>query len=123
MTTEEAISAANAWVDHARPIIRAYLAIEEVCMASAICEVHYGKDAISKARTSDYREADGYIKDAQSELFDMLAGIRDNHRCDYARSASIDADEAEWDSVEAFNDELDRGIVSVDAAVRMVEVG
>jgi hypothetical protein len=123
MNIEEAISAANAWVAHARPIIQAYLAMEDARLSAAICEVHYGEDTISKQRTHDYREADGYVKDAQRSLYDMLDGIRDNYRCDYARSVSMDADEAELDAADAFNDELDRGIVSVDAAVRMVEVG
>jgi len=119
----EATAAANKWVSHAAPIIRAYLAMQNVDMVSAICENHYGKDSDSKARTRDYREANGYIENASAELYYMLDGIRDNYRCDYVRSASMDADDAEWDAVEAFNDELDRGLITVEAAIKAVEDG
>jgi hypothetical protein len=121
MNIEQAIEGGNEWVSHARPIIKAYLAMEEACMASAICEVHYGRDDMSKARTRDYREADGYRKDAQRRMYDMLEGIRDNYRCDYYRNTDSDASEAVWDENETFNDDLERGMISVDAAVRMVE--
>jgi hypothetical protein len=132
MTTEEAISAANAWVDHARPVIKAWLAMEDISLGGAWLDADSAqrrakrdgdKPAATEAfmRLQSYDEAGRHLATCRKELFGMLDGIRDNYRCDYARSASMDADEAEWDSVEEFNDELDRGIVSVDAAARMVE--
>lgn len=121
MDIVEATTAANAWLDHARPIIRAYLAMEDACLAADICTVHYGKDDASKAKTRDYREADGYRKEAQRSLYDMMEGIRDNYLADQCPPMPDDDDEAAWDARDAFNDELARSVISVDAAVRMVE--
>lgn len=109
------------WLAHARPIIRAYLAMEEACMASAICEVHYGRDDTSKQRTRDYREADGYRKEAQASMYDLIQGIRDNAIADHSAEVSYDeADDAVIDAAEEFNDELSRGVMTVEAAVRIV---
>ena len=74
--------------------LRAYLAMEDACMAADICAVHYGKDDISKAKTRDYREADGYRKEAQRSLYDMLEGIRDNYLADQCPTMPDDDDEA-----------------------------
>lgn len=122
MTIEEATVAANeGWIDHARPIIRAYLAMEEACMASAICSVHYGKDDISKAKTRDYREADGYRKEAQQWMLDMLDGIRDNYLCDNYLPYPMTGTDEEAETADEFNDALAKAVISVDAAVWLVE--
>lgn len=121
MDIQSATTAANRWVDHARPVIKAYLAMHDAMMAPDICAVHYGKDAVSKAKTSDYREADSYIKEAASSLFNMLDGIRDNYLCGQRKSCLVGMSDAEINTVDAFNDELDEAVMSVDAAVRIVE--
>jgi len=125
VSVEEATTAANAaWITHARPIALAMLAMEAPLeLHSALCNNHYGKDDISKAKTRDYREAKGYIESARFSLHQMLDGIRDNYRCDYVRDYPAECSEAEWDEIEAFNEELDRGMISVDDFVRMVEEG
>lgn len=90
-------------------------------MASAICEVHYGTDDTSKARTRDYREADGYRKEAQSKLYELIEGIRDNAIADHSAEVSYDeADDAVIDAVEEFNTELSRGVMTVEAAINTI---
>jgi len=125
VSVDDAIIAANAaWITHARPIALAMLAMEApAALYSALCDNHYGKDAISQAKTHDYREAMGYIEKARVALCEMLDGIRDNYRCDYVRDYPAECSEAEWDEIEAFNEELDRGMISVDVFVQMVEAG
>lgn len=119
---EQAIEAADKWMDHARPIIKCWLAMHDVGFFSdVICENHYGKDAISKMKTSDYREAADICYKASNELFAMIEAIRDNYRCDYSQSYTSDLTDAEGDAVEEFNDELERRMISVEAAVRIVE--
>ena len=51
----------------------------------------------------------------------MIDGIRDNYRCDYCAHGNSDMTDAEWDAVEEFNDELDRGMISLAAAIKQVE--
>lgn len=117
-----AITTTNAeWLAHARPIIRAYLAMEEACMASAICEVHYGRTDSEKQRTRDYREADGYRKEAQRQLYELIEGIRDNAIADHSAEVSYDeADDAVIDAVEEFNTELSRAVITVEAAINAI---
>jgi len=119
-TLQTAITAANAWVVDATPIIRAYLALDEVSLINDICANHYGKDSASKQRTSDYREAQGYVTKAQDALYDMLDGIRDNFICDNSAGYAYNAPEADVDAADEFNEELGRSVVSVEAAVKMV---
>jgi len=120
MDIQTAITAANEWQAHALPIIRAYYALEDVSLNSDICANHYGKDAMSKQRTSDYREAQGYVTKAQDALYDMLDGIRDSFICDHSAGYAYNAPEAEVDAADEFNEELARSVVSVEAAVRAV---
>jgi len=122
-TLQTAITAANEWQAHALPIIRAYYALEEVSLLNDICANHYSKDTMSKARTSDYREAQGYVIKAQDALYDMLDGIRDNFICDHSAGYARDASEADVDAADEFNEELGRSVVSVEAAVREVGEG
>jgi len=119
----EEITAANEWVQHATPIIRAYYALEDVSLNNDICANHYGKDSASKQRTSDYREAQGYVTKAQDALYDMLDGIRDNFICDHSAGYAYNAPEADVAAADEFNEELGRSVVSVEAAVRVVGDG
>lgn len=132
MILQTATTAANAWTIHARPIIRAYLAMEDVSVNSAWLEAsamqrqgkHDGdKDAETEGfvRVQSYNEATRYIDTCQSSLYDMLEGIRDNYLADQCPPMPDDDDDAAWDARDAFNDELARSVISVDAAVRMVE--
>jgi len=121
MTTfPEAAAAANKWQAHALPIIKAYFALEDVDMTTAICANHYGKDTMSKQRTSDYREARDHIVKAQDALYDMLEGIRDNFICDYSAPYPIDMSEEELDAADEFNEALGRAVVSVEGAVKSI---
>lgn len=122
-TLQTAIAAADAWVQHATPIIRTYLALEDLDMGKDICANHYGRDAISKQKTLDYREARGYVQTAQASLYDMLDGIRDNYICDHSAPYPLDMSQDELDAADEFNEELGRCVVSVEAAVRVVGDG
>ena len=125
---DAAVSAANRdWTIHARPIALAALAMEAPAeLHTALVDNHFGKDAISKVKTRDYREAKGYIETARLALMEMLEGIRDNYRCDHCRSYPMDIStitEAEADEIDRFNEALDAGIMSVDAFLTEVERG
>jgi len=117
---QTAITAANEWQAHALPIIRAYYVLEEVSLLNDICANHYGKDTMSKQRTSDYREAQGYVIKAQDALYGMLDGIRDNYLCDQRRSCLVEMTEDQIDEVDRWNDEIDAAVIGVEAAVRAV---
>jgi len=118
---EAATANANLWLAHARPIIRAYLSMEEACMASAICEVHYGRTDSEKQRTRDYREADGYRKAAQRNMYELIEGIRDNYIADHSAEVAYGEDDDDViDAVEEFNTELSRSVMTVEAAISVV---
>lgn len=125
---EIAISTANRdWTNHARPIALAAIAMDApVGLYTALTDNHNGKDWLSRAKTEDYRRAVKMFDDARTKLLAMMGGIRDNYRCDHFRSypadmSSISEDEA--DEIEAYNDALDAGIMSVDAFMTEVERG
>ncbi|MFK4794919.1 hypothetical protein [Sphingobium sp. ZW T5_29] len=105
----DAIAKANQWVVTAKPVIRAWFALDDI--AGDLFE--------ADQRTRD--EARGLLRKPRDEMYRMIEGIRDDFRCDHVMYASDDADEAEWDRVEEFNDELDRGMASVAAAIKQVE--
>lgn len=132
MDIVEATIHANAWTIHARPIIRTYLTMDDVSISSAWLEASAmhrkakrdgDKNAETEGfvRVQSYNEAMRYIASCQSSLYDMLEGIRDNYLADQCPPMPDDDDEAAWDARDAFNDELARSVISVDAAVRMVE--
>jgi hypothetical protein len=54
-------------------------------------------------------------------MHEMIVGIREDFRCDHVLHGNSDMTEAEWDQVEEFNDELERGMVSAAAAIKQVE--
>lgn len=104
----DAIAKANQWVDAAKPVIRAYFAVDD-----AACELYAADRAICQ-------EARGILRKPMIDLSDMIEGIRDNYRCDHVMNGDSDMTDAEWDRVEEFNDELDRGMVSVATAIKQV---
>jgi len=122
-TLQTAIMAANAWVVDATPIIRAYLALDDVSLINDICANHYGRTLEEKQRTSAYREAQGYVTKAQDALYDMLDGIRDNFICDHNAPYPRDMSEDDIIAADEFNEELGRSVVSVEAAVKAVGDG
>lgn len=105
----DAIAKANQWVAAAKPVIRAWFALDDIA----------GDLFTAEQRIRD--EARGLLRKPRDEMYRMIEGIRDDFRCDHVVHASEDADDAEWDRVEEFNDELDRGMVSVAAAIKQVE--
>ena len=105
----DAIAKANQWVDAAKPVIRAYFAVDD-----AACLLFDAQDRIKE-------EARGILRKPCRDLSDMIGGIRDDFRCDHVMHGHSDMTDAEWDAVEEFNDELARGMVSVAAAIKQVE--
>lgn len=105
----DAIAKANQWVAAARPVIRAYFALDDI-MADLF-------DADKRIRD----EARAIVRKPFNEMHDMIDGIREDFRCDHVMSGNSDMTDAEWDQVEEFNDELDRGMVSVATAIKQVE--
>ena len=121
----EAIANANKWVDVARPIIQAWIiadgAFMPVMKAQMADPTNFKRSSEWSFPMREWRMATKVIDKARDELYDMLAGIRDNYRCDYCMSQPESNSDEEWDTVEAFNEELERSMIGVDAAVRMVE--
>lgn len=105
----DAIAKANQWVAAAKPVIRAYFAIDDVA-----CDLYAADRAICE-------EARGILRKPLRDLSDMIDGIRDNYRCDHVMHGETGMTDSEWDAVEAFNEELERGMVSVAAAIKQVE--
>lgn len=123
MDIQDAIVTANRdWTAHSRPIALAVIAMDAPAgLYSALTDNHWGKDWLSRAKTEDYRRAVKMFDDARTELLAMMNGIRDNYRCDHFRSYTADTTEAEADEIEAWNEALDAGIMSVDAFMTEVE--
>lgn len=134
-TPAMAIEAANAWVNTARPIIKAWFQLDEahlhVVRARLDDPKGYGSYHKMSPAARTWEEAQSLIDKCRSELFEMLGGIRDNFICDERMEGpSIDEptdpierqawDDA-WSDSEEFNDEIERGCMSVDAAIKLVE--
>lgn len=125
---ESAVAHANAWVDTARPVIKAMLLIEDApdyavlkaLVDPAIPSLRDAMSARQRVATDTWREARGIIRNARGELFEMLDGIRDSFLCDDRQGWVSGMSDEQAEAVDAFNDELDRLVVSVDAAVKMV---
>lgn len=126
MNIQDAIAACNtAWTNHARPIVEAYVLMDQaftpLFKATSADPTHrkrYGEQSLA---VRDWDDATKIVDKARNALYDMLDGIRDNHRCDYSRSAGKDASDDEWESVEKWNDELEASLITVEAFVREVE--
>lgn len=117
------LHACNAWINHARPIIKAWLVLDDAADAplfNAVVDLNkahkFGDPRSWQER--DYEEARGHIRKAGKELYAMLEGIRDNFICDELAGQSDDPDAQE--EADAFNDWLHGETASVDAAVNLV---
>lgn len=105
----DAIAKANQWVAAAKPVIRAWFALDDIA----------GDLFTADQRIRD--EARGLLRKPRDEMYRMIEGIRDDFRCDHVMHGNSDMTEAEWDRVEEFNGELERGMVSVATAIKQVE--
>jgi hypothetical protein len=135
VTIEAAIERANKWVDVARPVIKAMFAVEDaqspVRKARLADPKGYAFYAKMSPEARIWEEAESYLTKCREQLSEMLDGIRDNYLCDermpgpqesepddpVARQALDNA----WSDADDFNDELERGCLSTDAAVKLVE--
>lgn len=105
----DSIAKANQWVAAAKPVIRAWYAMDAIA-----ADLFVADERIRE-------EARAILRKPMRELDEMIDGIRDDFRCDHVMHGNSDMTEAEWDQVEEFNDELERGMVSVAAAIKQVE--
>lgn len=112
LSIDIAIQRANQWQTVAKPIIAAMFALDD-----AACDVRQSTDR----RTGE--EARGYIMAAYERMKGMLDGIREEHRCDHCMELRSEMTEPEGDAVEAFNDTLDAGMMTVAALVAQMEQG
>lgn len=106
----DAIAKANQWLITARPIIAAYYGLDQID-ADLIC----GCDE----RTS--RDARQPVERCMSKMLDLIEDIRSEAIADQWWHASDNADEAEWDAVEEFNDALTAAVPTVAWALKNVE--
>lgn len=119
-----AVDRANSWIDTARPVIKAYLALDQI--HGGLNTAAYDRRGGRKFGTvAGYGEsACAYAASDVSKAVEALAasidGIRSDVLSDEKLNASQHADDSEWDRVEAFNDELDRQCMTVDAAVKLI---
>lgn len=134
-TSAMAIEAANLWVDTARPIIKAWFQLDEAHLHVSRARLSDPKGFAAYHKMSPnartWQEAERHISACRDELFEMLGGIRDSFICDERMEGpSIDepkhpverqAWDNAWSDSEEFNDELERGCIGVDAAIRLVE--
>ena len=126
MNIQDAISACNAaWTAHARPIVEAYVLMDQAFMplfkAAVADPTHRKRYGERTMQVRDWDEATKIVDKARDALYDMLDGIRDNHRCDYCQSFPDGISDEEWDRREEWNAELEAGLITVEAFVREVE--
>lgn len=105
----DAIEAANHWIVTARPVIEAYLRLDEI-------EGDLRRQCDERTAGSAYPIA----YKAGRALFEVIEGVREEFVCDHSRSGLTEMTDAEWEEVEEFNDELCRSVVSVQHAIKIV---
>jgi hypothetical protein len=122
---DAAVEAANAWVETARPIIKAYLALDMIHGDLRAAEFkRRGNRRFGTAASYQElvcRDAGSEVSGAVEHLAKDIDGIRSDTLGDEKLNASDNADDAEWDRVEAFNEELERQCITVDAAIKLVD--
>lgn len=119
------ITATNtAWLTIATPIIKAMFAVEDAIHPVTTARLADPKGYVAYAKRSPeshaWAEAQSIVERAVEELAKMLDGIRDNALCDAYVNVDYDAPEADIEAGEAFNEDLARGVISIDAAVKMI---
>ncbi len=126
MDIQEAIEQCNAaWTAHARPIVESYVLMDEafapLFKATTADPSHRKRWAERSLQVHDWDEVTKIVDKAREALYQMLDGIRDNHRCDYCQSFPDDILDDEWNRREEWNAELEAGLVTVGGFVREVE--
>jgi hypothetical protein len=108
----------------ARPIIKAMHGVEDalapVNRARLDDPKGYAPYGQRPAHIHDWDEVQRIVNDAVESLNKMLDGIRDNALCDHYVNVDYDGSEDDIAEQEAFNEDLARGVISVDAAVKMI---
>jgi hypothetical protein len=134
-TIDQAIERANDWVRVARPIIKACFLMDDAHLELSRARLDDPKGFASYGQMSpaarDWAEADRHIDRCREELNGMLEGIRDNALCDERMSGPQESEPADpiarqvwdnaWVDTEEFNDQLDRDVMSISAAIKLVE--
>lgn len=111
----DAVINANKWVVAAEPIIKAWLAIDQI----------HGDLNVAFYEQQQWRYADeaaGYLAQPMKCLFGMLEGIRDDFLCDMRCPYPQDTSGGDkgWDFAEEWNDRLERETIHVADAIRRV---
>lgn len=121
-----AVAEASGWVHIATPVIKAMFALDDAQgdLRSARFEFR-GHKRWNEPMTTDERtmeEAFTYVDEARIKLFEMIDGIRDDFRCDALHSfpQPTGDDDDQWTAYEAFTEEFDRQLPTVDAVVKMI---
>lgn len=128
----DAETVSKMWLDHARPVMKAWLAMDDITLAGAwldadraqrVAKRDGDKDAATEAfvRLQSYDEANRLITACRKGLVDMLDGIRDNYICDAIPPQPADDDEEAWEARDRVIDAMHADVLSVEAAVRVVE--
>ena len=126
---DAAVERANQWVDTARPIIKSMNIIGDtgdypiLNMLVHDTRPRVGKNQTSRQRYNEntWREARGYVTKAIDSLYEMLDGIRSDFIADENRVWSKGQTEAEQDAADAFNEALPDRVITVAAALTMIE--
>lgn len=114
----------TAWLTIARPIIKAMHAVEDALapVNRARGDDPLGHVAYAKRSPASHAwsEAQTITSKAAGALYHMLDGIRDNALCDAYVMVDYDGTEDAIAEQEFFNEDLARGVIGVDAAVKMI---
>lgn len=107
------------------PIVEAYVLMDQAftplfkaTTADPTSRKRWGERSLA---VHDWDDATKAVDKARNALYDMLDGIRDNHRCDYCEGFPDGISDEEWDRREEWNAELEAGLITVEAFVREVE--
>lgn len=108
----------------ARPIIKAMHGVEDALAPVNRARLDDPKGYASYGKRSPesdaWAEAQSIVGRAATDLFHMLDGIRDNALCDHYVNVDYDGTENAIAAGEQFNEDLARGVIGVEAAVRMI---
>jgi hypothetical protein len=114
-----AVEATDKWLDAARPIIKAYFALDDL---SNDLRFTRGLDKPGDYDSRIGREASSYVHDAAENLREMLDGIRSDFIADAIHPyPASDASEAEHDAYAEFEIYVTDETLSVANAIKRVE--
>lgn len=119
-----AIERANRWIDTARPIIAAYVHMDDEVTGALRTAQLADKTSWTPRRSASaqaWEEARQIIEEARNELFYMLDGIRDNFCSDQMLPQPADDDEDAWTARDEADNAVRAACLSVKDAVKLVE--